>query len=149
MIKRPHTIQSINVVIILTVLVVDTVLVTAMLVPIPFMKAEQCGVLDLTRIARVGDSYTAMTGNCFGHAFLTCQPATMTFVSSETQARIMTVEKHFMGCNILDTVQRTNGLTRNSTTYICSGMRFSHWGLIIKGCGEDHDVWLLTRSYLR
>ncbi len=149
MIRQPRTIQSINVCIIVTLLVVDAVLMTAMLVPIPFAKTQQCGVLDLTQTARMGGPYESTTGNCFGQAFLACQPAMVTFINEETQSRILTVEKHFIGCNILDTVQYTHGLTRNTTTYICAGMHYSHWGMIINGCGDDHDVWLLLRTRFR
>lgn len=148
MIRQPRTIQSINVFIIVTLLMVDAVLVTAMLVPIPFVRMQQCGVLDLTRIGRIGDPYASTTGDCFGQAFLACQPATVTFVNEETQSRVLTVEKHFIGCDILDTVQYMHGLARSSTTYMCAGMRYSHWGLIINGCGDDRDVWLLVRTRL-
>ena len=149
MIKRPRTIQSINVCIIATVLIVDIVLVAGMLVPIPFARVQQCGALDLMRIARMGDPYASTTGNCFGEAFLACQPASITLVNDETQFRILTVEKHFIGCNILDTVQSLHGMNRDATTYTCTGMHFSRWGLIINGCGDDHDVWLLVRTRLR
>ena len=149
MIKQPRTIQSINVFIIVTLLIVDAILVTGMLVPVPFVRVQQCGVLDLTRIAQMGDPYAPTTGNCFGQAFLTCQPATVTFINDETQFRILTVEKHFIGCDILDTVQHVRGLTRSTITYICSGMHYSRWALIINGCGDDHDVWLLVRLRLR
>lgn len=149
MIKRPRTIQSINMGIIVTLLIVDVVLVVGMLVPVPFARVQRCGVLDLTRIVRMGDPYAATTGNCFGEAFLACQPASITFVNEETQFRILTVEKHFIGCNILDTVQFERGVNRNTTTYMCTGMHFSRWGLIINGCGDDHDVWLLMRMRLR
>lgn len=149
MIKQPRTIQSINVFIIVTLLIVDAVLMTAMLVPVPFVKVQRCGVLDMTRIARMGDPYAGTTGNCFGEAFLDCQPATVTFVNEETQFRVLTVEKHFIGCNILDTLQNVRGLTSGTRTYVCAGMHFSRWGLIINGCGDDHDVWLLVRTRLR
>ncbi len=149
MIKRPRTIQSINVCIAVSLLVVDVVLMVGMLVPMPFVQVQRCGVLDLTRIARMGDPYATTTGNCFGEAFLACQPASITFVNNETQFRVLTIEKHFIGCNILDTVQSMRGLTRDTTTYMCTGMHFSRWGLIINGCGDDHDVWLLTRLRLR
>jgi hypothetical protein len=135
--------------IIVTLLVVDVVLVMGMLVPVPFARVQRCGVLDQTRIARLGDPYVTTTGNCFGQAFLACQPASITFVSEETQFRILTVEKHFIGCNILDTVQQVRGMMRYTTTYMCTGMHFSRWGLIINGCGDDRDVWLLVRTRLR
>lgn len=148
MIKDARKIQSINVLIILALLVVDAMLMAAMLVPIPFVKAEQCGMFDLTGMARIGNSYAITTGNCFERAYFACRPATLTYANNDTQLHVIAIEKHFIGCNITDTILSTNGSTE-TITYICSGVRFLRWGLIINGCGEDHDILLLGRLRLR
>jgi hypothetical protein len=148
LIKDARTIQSINILIILTLLVVDALLMAAMLVPIPFMKVEQCGVFDLTGMARIGNSYAITTGNCFEQAYFACRPATLTYVNNETQSHVITIEKHFIGCNITDTVRFTNG-SMETTTYTCAGVHFLRWGLIINDCGDDHDLLLLGRIRLR
>lgn len=145
MIRQPRTIQSINVFIIVILLIVDAVLVTGMLVPIPFVRVQQCGVVDLTRLSRIGDYHASTTGDCFGQAFLTCRPATVTFINRKALSRVITVEKHFIGCNILDTVQYTQGLR----TYMCAGMHYSRWVLVIKDCGDDNDVLVTVRTRLR
>ncbi len=132
---------------ILTLLVIDAVLVTAMLVPMPATKTEQCGVFNLTQMMQGSDS-SVTASSCFGEAFFACQPATLTYVNSEDQFHIITIEKHLIGCNIVDTVQAINGLTQ-TITYVCSGVRILRWGLIINGCGDDQEIRLLIRIRLR
>jgi hypothetical protein len=129
-------------------LVVDAVLMFAMLVPMPFPKIEQCGVFDLTQVAQAGDPYAPMKSYCFEQAFFSCQSATLTYVNNATQLRIITVEKHFIGCNITDTIQYIDESMKN-VTYLCSGVRISRWGLLIEGCGDDYAIFLSGRVRLR